>query len=65
MQVAAIMLLRLLAWRRVVGIVSPHTPTAETEEALCYVFVSGLAGAGAGSVYQLLTGMPIDSTKVR
>ncbi|KAF5826159.1 hypothetical protein DUNSADRAFT_4491, partial [Dunaliella salina] len=63
-KVAAIMLLRLLAWRRVVGIVSPPTPAAESEEALCYIFVSGLAGAGAGSVYQLLTGMPIDSSKV-
>jgi hypothetical protein len=62
-QVAAVFLLRLLAWRRVVGIVRPAGPNAEPDEALRYVFVSGLPGAGAGMVYQFLTGMPID-TKV-
>lgn len=64
-QVAAIMLLRLLAWRRVVGIVSPApTPSTETEEALRYVFVSGLFDGGAEAVFQFLSGMPVEA-KVR
>lgn len=51
------LLLRLLAWKHVAAITAPCLP-GEPEQALRYVFVAGLPGCGASTLYRALTGLP-------
>jgi hypothetical protein len=64
-QAAAVLLLRLLAWKRVITIMTPSSlggaaaaGGGEGEGALRYVFVAGMPGAGATTMYRCVTGLP-------
>ncbi|KAL6765590.1 hypothetical protein V8C86DRAFT_3127967 [Haematococcus lacustris] len=64
----AVLLLRLLAWRRIASIMAcpgqsgpgPSAASADSEEPLRYVWLTGLRGAGASTLYRALAALPRD-----
>ncbi|KAJ9518962.1 hypothetical protein QJQ45_026195, partial [Haematococcus lacustris] len=68
LQAGAVLLLRLLAWRRIASIMAcpgqsgpgPSAASADSEEPLRYVWLTGLRGAGASTLYRALAALPRD-----